>query len=269
MKLTVEINQFAPKHHNLDDNLEYIVTKSEESSSKIIIFPELATCGYFYQSKDVLNEFDMEANNEQFEKLQELATEEEKIICVGFAEKEEDVFYNSAAIFFPDEEISSIYRKSHLFYKESMVFEPGNTGFFTIEYEEWDIKIGLMICYDWRFPEAARTLALQGADLIICPANLVTGVWQGVMESRALENKVYLAVANRIGSETLYNETLDFNGESTILAYNGKALVTAGESNEISIIAEIESLKTRDKSFNGINDIFKDRREDLYFQEFD
>jgi predicted amidohydrolase len=68
----------------------------------------------------------------------------------------------------------------------------------------------MMICYDWRFPEATRSLAHAGADLIVCPSNLVTNVWHKVMPARALENKVYLAVANRIGIESKGEEELFF-----------------------------------------------------------
>lgn len=265
MSVKLEIVQFAPSLSEVSENIEFMKWQTRKSDSDIIVFPELATSGYFYTDKAELKGFAFELSDGNISELQELATNKEIVIVFGFPEKEEDSIYNSAAILFPEKEQSSIYRKSHLFYKESMVFDKGNTGFFNIYYDKLDINIGLMICYDWRFPEAARTLALQGSDLIICPSNLVTGVWQGVMQSRALENKVYVAVANRIGTEEKDGETLRFNGESSIISYNGKSLVTAGEDNEISITAEIYPEKTRDKSFNDFNDIFEDRRPELYF----
>ena len=155
-----------------------------------------------------------------------------------------------------------LYRKTHLFYKERFVFEEGNTGFPVIEYN--GLKLGTMICYDWRFPEAARTLALKGADLIVCPSNLVTGVWQNVMSSRALENKVYIAVSNKIGIESGENDMLTFNGESAIYSYDGSYLAKASKDKEEVITAEIYPAETRDKSFNEINDIFNDRRPEFY-----
>jgi predicted amidohydrolase len=121
-----------------------------------------------------------------------------------------------------------------------------------------------MICYDWRFPEAARTLALQGADLIACPANLVTTLSGKVFPARAIENKVYVAVANRIGEECLGEETLLFRGESAIYDYVGERMAQASFGNEEILYAEIDPQSTRKKSFNSVNDIFKDRRPDMY-----
>lgn len=269
MKKTVEVFQFSPFYQNLDENQNYLIRKIEDSINDILVFPELSLSGYFFISSESIDGYSIETSDHFFKKIQTLSKETNKIICFGFAERDDNNYYNSAAIFFPDEDLSSVYRKSHLFYKESLVFEKGNTGFFTINYPQWDINIGLMICYDWRFPEAARTLALQGADIILCPSNLVTGVWQKVMEARALENKVYMVVANRVGSETFENETLTFNGESSIISCNGNIMVKAGIDNEISIISEIDPKKTRDKSFNSINNIFNDRREEIYFKNSD
>ena len=144
------------------------------------------------------------------------------------------------------------------------MFEPGDSSFFVIEDKQRDIRIGMMICYDWRFPEATRSLALAGADLIICPSNLVTNIWHKVMPARAIENKIYLAVANRIGREKRGDEQLFFNGESAVYAFNGDMLCKAGVEDIRIITATIDPSKTRDKSFNEINDIFTDRRPDMY-----
>ena len=121
-----------------------------------------------------------------------------------------------------------------------------------------------MICYDWRFPEAARSLGLLGADLIVCPSNLVTDVWHIAMPARSLENKVYLAVANRTGTEVRNDEELLFKGESGIWGYNGKLISKAGFADETVISCDIDPEKTRNKAFNPYNDIFADRRPDLY-----
>jgi predicted amidohydrolase len=157
-----------------------------------------------------------------------------------------------------------VYRKTHLFYKETLGFTPGDSGFFTIYIEHLDCTIGTMICYDWRFPESARALALQGADLIVCPSNLVTHIWRMAMPVRAFENKVYLAVANRTGAEHNAGEDVSFNGQTAIYGYNGNVLSDASAEGDAIVIAEIQPEQTRDKAFNSINDIFKDRREDMY-----
>ena len=103
-------------------------------------------------------------------------------------------------------------------------------------------------------------LTLLGADLIVCPSNLVTDAWQLVMPARAIENKVYLAVANRAGTENRSGEELLFKGSSAIYGYNGQELQKAGPQGDEILEAEIFPAKTRDKSFNAINDVLKDRQ---------
>ncbi len=121
-----------------------------------------------------------------------------------------------------------------------------------------------MICYDWRFPEAARTLALEGADLIALPSNLVTKFWPRAMPARALDNHIYLIVANRIGKEIRNDEELVFNGKSVIYDYNGTELAIAPSEEETVITTTIYPEKSRNKSINQINDIFKDRKIKYY-----
>ena len=256
--------QFKPEFKKKAENIEKVRAAAESVDADVVVFPELCFTGYFFQSKEELAEYADEFDGETISNFKEIAQKRDKIIVLGFAEKEGDKFYNSAAILFPDEKKNRVYRKTHLFYKEKFCFEPGNTGYFTIKDEERDLNLGVMICYDWRFPEAARTLALKGADLIVCPSNLVTPIWDKVMPARAVENKVYLAVANRIGRERVGDEELFFNGGSTIYGYNGERLAKAGIDEEKIIIAEINPSRARKKSFNDFNDIFKDRRPELY-----
>lgn len=264
--MNITIVQFTPelfkKCHNIETMLRYI----ESINSDIIVFPELSTSGYYYLEARELFPFSEKSDGETFKIFQELSTQKNSIIIYGFPELAGEKIYNSAAMIFPTPKYSSVYRKTHLFYKERFCFAEGNTGFFVIDYKEWDLKIGCMICYDWRFPEAARTLGLKGADLIVCPSNLVTKVWRLAMPTRALENKVYLAVANRVGSETRDNDTLLFNGQSVIYDYDGNVLTEADVTTNEVISAEIFPSKTRDKSFNQFNDINKDRRPEFYYK---
>jgi len=256
--------QFCPKLGQKQENIKKIYTYIDSIDSDIIVFPELSTSGYFYTDKQELAELAETSDGPMATALQAKASDQNKIIIVGFPEKDGDDIYNSSVILFPDPALKAVYRKTHLFYKEKFVFTPGDSGFFVTEDSARDIKIGMMICYDWRFPEATRSLALAGADLIVCPSNLVTNVWHKVMPARALENKVYLAVANRIGTESKGEEELFFNGESAIYSYNGAVLCKAAVEDEKVISADIDPKRTRDKSFNPVNDIFKDRRPELY-----
>jgi len=256
--------QFKPIFGEIETNISIITEKIKSISADILIFPEMALSGYFFLTENEVYEIAEEFSGKVIQDFQVLATEYNKILFIGFPERFDNKFYNSVAILFPNRELSRCYRKTHLFYKEKNCFSSGDTGFFTIYDKDRDIRIGTMICYDWRFPEAARTLALKGADLIVCPSNLVTTLWHQVMPARAIENKVYFVVINRIGREERNGEELFFNGESAIYGYNGERLAKAGVEEEKVIYANIEPALTRKKSFNEFNDVFKDRRPDLY-----
>lgn len=262
--MKIAVIQFAPDLMDKDKNFTKILSYINSIDSQILIFPELCLTGYYFLNRQEVNKIAENSDGIIISEIQALSSKLNKGIIFGFPEKDGDKQYNSCAVLLPDKAKSRIYRKTHLFYKERFCFDQGDSGFFVIAYPEWDIKIGPMICYDWRFPEAARTLALKGADLIVCPSNLVTNVWQNALSTRALENNVYVAVANRIGSETRIDETLSFNGDSAIYDYNGKVLAKASSNNEEVIFAEIEPAKTREKSFNVYNEIFNDRRPEMY-----
>ena len=264
--MRITIVQSFPKYADTASNLDFIHNTIDSFETDLLVFPELATSGYFFTEKSQLMPHALIWNESiELKDIQEKSTKSDTIIVIGFPEKEGDLLYNSAGIFMPDSNQSRVYRKTHLFYKEHLIFEQGNTGFFCVHDDKRDCTIGIMICYDWRFPEAARTLALQGADLIVCPSNLVTTLSGKVFPARAIENKVYVAVANRVGEESLDGETLLFRGESAIYDYLGERIAMASFGNEEIIHAEINPQETRNKAFNSVNDIFNDRRPDMYY----
>ncbi len=257
--------QFQPLLNSFESNVAKILEAARKCDSQILVFPELAVSAYFFRNREEARQAAIEyINSNLYATLCEISSQKNMIIVYGFPEIDGDKQYNSAQIIFPDSTYNRIYRKTHLFYNEINCFDFGDSGFFNIYYPPFDLNLGTMICYDWRFPEATRTLALLGADLVVCPSNLVTKIWPKVMPGRAIENKVYVAVANRMGSDIVDNEELSFNGVSAIYSYNGDELAAAGADDEIMINAEIHPEKTRDKSFNKYNDIFKDRRTEYY-----
>ncbi|MBE2190295.1 MAG: hypothetical protein KGZ71_00760 [Desulfobulbaceae bacterium] len=260
----ISVVQFEPKFGEIEANYSKILNTISDDKSDIIVFPELCLTGYDFVSRDEAKKFASEVNDLIFIELKNIAIVKKKIIVIGFPEISDDKLYNSAAILLPNPQLNNVYRKTHLFFRERFIFDEGDKGFFVIESIEPEIKIGTMICYDWRFPEASRTLALNGADLIVCPSNLVTNVWHIATPARALENKVYLAVANRIGIENRNGQELLFNGSSQIYSYNGSVLAKALSDSVEVISAEIDPIKTRNKSFNEFNDIFADRRSQYY-----
>ncbi len=263
--LRVAVVQFAPVFGEPQRNLATMLALLDAARpAHVVIFPELALSGYFFQSRQEVAALAQPADGPLLQRLHREARWRRQILIVGFPEHANGRLYNAAALLLPDEERVVVYRKTHLFYKEKLCFDPGDTGFLVVHVPAYDVRIGVMICYDWRFPEAARTLALQGAELIACPSNLVTEAWEIVMPVRALENKVYLAVANRTGAEERNGERLTFRGKSAIYHYNGTLLCRAGEADTTVLIADIEPQRTRTKAFDPLDDIFADRRPEHY-----
>ena len=266
--VNLSVVQFSPVWGDKQHNLQRITALLKGLDTDIIVLPELCATGYSFLSKEeTFNEAE-DLTGESVEFFKELAAQSQAMVIAGFAEKEGELTYNSALIALPGG-LVKVYRKSHLFFKEKLCFETGDSGFFVVDHSLKDCRVGVMVCNDWRFPEAARSLALAGADVIACPSNLVSNLWGIVMPARALENKVYLAVANRCGTEKRTmdygsEQVLTFNGGSVIYDFNGKPLVQAGKEEDGILTVSIDPDLTRDKSFNAFNDLFKDRRPDLY-----
>jgi len=125
-------------------------------------------------------------------------------------------------------------------------------------------KVGLMICFDWIFPEACRSLALKGADIICHPSNLILPYCQTAMTTRAMENGLFTITANRIGSERRNGQELTFTGGSQIVDPRGRVLAQASRDQEEVVVVEIDPIQARDKNFTASNHLFRDRRVDLY-----
>jgi predicted amidohydrolase len=261
--------QFTPVWGAKEQNLQRITALLKGIKADIIVLPELCTTGYsFLSNEETLQEAE-DLSGESVAIFQKLAAELQAMVVAGFAEKDGNDVYNSALAALPDGTIK-VYRKTHLFYKETLCFEPGNSGFFVVDHPLVDCRVGVMICNDWRYPEAARSLALMDADVIVCPSNLVSNLWGVGMPARALENKVYLTVANRCGTEkrTLENgseQALTFNGCSVIYDFYGSPLAIAGKDEDTILTVPIDPALTRDKFFNAYNNLFNDRRPDMYF----
>ncbi len=267
-KIDIAIVQFTPVWANKSENYKRLAAILSTLKADVIVLPELCTTGYsFITKQEAIDLADTLKDVTDFFSL--YAIKNNAIIIAGFAERDQAEVYNSAIICMPNNGVE-LYRKTHLFYKEKDCFAPGNSGFKVVKHPIKDCSIGIMICYDWRFPESARTLALMGADVIACPANLVTHVWEIGMKSRALENSVFVAVANRCGREErqLANgeqQQLSFTGKSVLYDVNGTELVQASDDDKDTILSySIDVSKSRNKSFNAYNDIFKDRNPLLY-----
>ena len=255
--------QFAPTYRDKSDNLERIAKLVANITADLCVLPELALTGYFFKEVREIQSLAEPIDGPSARQLSDIARNSRAAIISGFLEESNGRFYNSALAFDRNGNLVGHYRKVHLFYFEKHVFSPGDLGFpvFDITTTAGTIRCGMLVCYDWRFPEAARALAVQGAELIAMPSNIVTttGMLHTTLQTRAFENKVVLAFADRIGSETNGDETLTFRGESCIINYNGEILSRASLDREECITAEVDLAKTRDKQINSFNNIFTDR----------
>ena len=150
-----------------------------------------------------------------------------------------------------------------MFNEEKLIFDPGAESLPVFDFR--GARVGLMICFDWIFPESSRTLALKGADIICVSANLILPYCQTSMVTRALENGVFTAVANRVGVEAREGkDRLEFTGRSQITDNRGKILVRLGPKEEREGVVGIEPREARDKRITERNHLLDDRRKELY-----
>lgn len=249
------------------DNLDAVEGPVLAADADLVVLPELFASGYFFDSTEQAAALaEAVPDGPTVRRLHRWARDTGATIVAGLPERAGDVLYNSAVVVTPNGWLGT-YRKSHLFYEETRHFEPGADGF-----QVWTVtdrnrrsyRLGVMVCFDWFFPESARTLALNGADVIAHPSNLVLPHGPTAMPVRALENGVFTATANRVGTESNGKEDLTFIGRSVICSPSAEVLAAAPEAEEAVIRAEIDPHAARDTALNAYNDRHGDRRPALY-----
>ncbi|MBA5867645.1 MAG: acyltransferase [Nitrospira sp. CR1.3] len=261
--MRVGFYQNNPEFGNVAENLERISARLDEAETDLIVLPELCATGYQFVSQDEARKLaEPVPDGATTKRLMEIAKRKQVVIVAGVAEQAGSVLYNSAVVVGPKGFIGS-YRKTHLFFEETLFFAPGDTGFHV-----WDIgpaKIGVMICFDWYYPESARTLTLKGADIICHPSNLVLPNCPDSMPVRCLENRVFAVTCNRTGNEARGGKNqLTYIGNSEVVDPRGGILHRAPRDQEELCIVEIDPAEARDKALTPYNDLLRDRRESLY-----
>ena len=261
--MRVGFYQFTPLFGEVSRNLDQIVDTLDQADADLIVLPELCASGYqFVSPQEVHTLSEPVPNGPTTQRLIDLAKRRGITIVAGLPEGAGDFCYNSAVVVGPSGFIGC-YRKTHLFFEETLFFTPGDTGF-----QVWDVgpaKIGVMICFDWYYPEAARTLALKGAEIICHPSNLVLPDCPDSMPVRCRENRVFAITSNRTGSEARGGkDQLTFIGNSEVVAPRGGILHRAPRDQEELCIVEIDPADARNKALTRYNDLLRDRRESLY-----
>ena len=255
--------QYEPMFGAVGKNLDTIRATLEQADADLIVLPELCASGYqFVSAEEVQRLAEPVPDGPTTRMLIDVAKRRKMHLVAGLPELAGNVLYNSAVVVGPSGFIGC-YRKSHLFFEETLWFTPGDTGFHI-----WNIgpaTIGVMICFDWYYPESARTLALMGADIICHPSNLVLPNCPDSMPVRCLENRVFAVTCNRIGTESRGGkDPLTYIGNSEVVSARGVILRRAPRDREELAIVEIDPAEARNKQLTRYNDLLRDRRPDLY-----
>lgn len=254
--------QFAPRFGRVAENLKRVCAALRRASADLVVLPELAFTGYFFRDRrQALDLAEDPAASPTIASLAALCRERGFGLVTGFAEKRGDKVFNSALLIEGDG-VAHTYRKLHLFDREKEWFDPGDRALETVAWR--GLHLGLMVCFDWAFPEVARILALQGADLLCHPSNLVLAHCQQAMLTRCLENGVFAVTANRCGSETRGGTTLTFTGRSQVAGPRGELLHRARADGEEVFVTPLDVLQARDKTLTAHNDRWTDRRPEHY-----
>ncbi len=255
--------QTHPVFGEVDRNIEQVASRLGSVECDLLVLPEFAFTGYqFVNQEEVLELSERVPAGPTTEACIELARRHRMHLVVGLPEKAGRQCYNSAIVVGPSGFLGS-YRKTHLFCEETLFFSPGDSGF-----RVWDIgpaRIGVMICFDWYYPESTRTLALQGAEIVCHPSNLVLPHCPDAMVTRCLENRVFSITANRIGEEARGGKPpLTFIGHSEVVSPQGHILSRASVDAPELTVVEIDVADARNKSINPYNELLKDRRPGYY-----
>ncbi|PAP77325.1 nitrilase-related carbon-nitrogen hydrolase [Rubrivirga marina] len=259
--------QTGPTKGHTQANKDAVEERVLAADADLVVLPELFASGYFFDSTEQAAALaESVPDGPTTHRLHSWARATGATIVAGLPERDGDALYNSAVVVTPNGWLGT-YRKTHLFYEETLHFEPGADGFkvWTVtDRNRRSYRLGVMICFDWFFPESARTLALNGADVIAHPSNLVLPHCPTAMPIRALENGVFTATANRVGTESNGAESLTFIGRSVICSPSADVLASAPEAEEAVIRAEIDPHAARETALNPYNDRHRDRRPQLY-----
>ncbi|MBE7566275.1 N-carbamoylputrescine amidase [Acidithiobacillus thiooxidans] len=259
---------------NIDKALQQVHCAAD-AGANIILLQELFSTPYFCkdQNPDFLALAQPRSSHPALLALQKLAKDRHLVLPVSFFERANNAFFNSVVVFDADGKDLGLYRKAHIpdgpGYQEKFYFSPGDTGFkiFDTQYG----RIGVAICWDQWFPEAARVMALQGAEILFYPTAIGSeprapeinsrGHWTRVMQGHAAANLVPLVAANRIGHEIGAESSITFYGGSFISDPTG-ALLAQADQEECILYADLDLSKLAAQRAEW--GLFRDRRPELY-----
>ena len=264
------------------DKAERMVREAAGKGAKLILLPELFERQYFCQERryDYYSFARPVAENDAVRRFTAVSEELSVVLPVSIYERDGTVLYNTVVMLDCGKNLG-IYRKTHIpddhFYQEKFYFTPGNTGFRVFDTSCGSVGMG--ICWDQWFPETARCLTLQGADILLYPTAIGSepilsvdsaGRWQRAMQGHSAANIIPVAAANRVGTETVepcgenayQKSALEFYGSSFLTDETGELLARAGRDTEEVIYAEYDFAVLREARLEW--GVFRDRRPEMY-----
>ena len=273
-------------NRNVEENImaaDKLVREAASKGANIILLPELFETWYFCQERnyDSYMLATSVSDNKAINHFMQVAKELKVVLPISFFEKDGNVTYNSVAVIDADGSMLGIYRKTHIpddhFYQEKFYFTPGNTGF-----KVWETayaKIGVGICWDQWFPETARCMAIDGAELLFYPTAIGSEPiiecdsmphWRRCMQGHSASNVIPVIAANRVGTEDV-KPTKENNGQSSSLSFYGSSFITdetgeiledAGRTQEKVILRTFDLDAISKMRFDW--GLFRDRRPEMY-----
>ena len=264
------------------DKAERMVREAAGKGAKLILLPELFERQYFCQERryDYYSFARPVAENDAVRRFAAVSEELSVVLPVSIYERDGTVLYNTVVMLDCGKNLG-IYRKTHIpddhFYQEKFYFTPGNTGFRVFDTSCGSVGMG--ICWDQWFPETARCLTLQGADILLYPTAIGSepilsvdsaGRWQRAMQGHSAANIIPVAAANRVGTETVepcgenayQKSALEFYGSSFLTDETGELSARAGRDTEEVIYAEYDFAVLREARLEW--GVFRDRRPEMY-----
>ncbi len=272
--VTVALCQYAPQVGDPDGNRRLgarWIHRAADAGAGLVVLPELASSGYTFASEEEAARCADATDGPTIAEWLGICRDRSIHVVCGFSEQSGGLRYNAAALLGP-QGIVGVYRKAHLFNDEKSYFSPGDTGFpvFDLPFG----RVGILICYDLWFPEAARVLALRGAELVCVPTNWVANFRKEAADERgwtmgdyacvgvATQNQVFVAAADRIGEE----RGVRFVGCSCLVGPDGSMLQGPAPVTEEALLVSTVDLEwaRRARRRTPRNDTLADRRPDLY-----
>jgi predicted amidohydrolase len=246
--------QMNPKFLRVEENVDRALRFLERTRADLMVLPELFNTGYNFRSRsEVERVAERVPSGYTTQRLLDVSLDRNMTIVAGIVERRGTSFYNSAVVARRGRAFT--YRKVHLFFNEKKFFKPGN------EFKVFG-DLGVMICFDWFFPESARTLMLKGAKIIAHPSNLVLPFCPHAMRTRCIENRIFAITADRVGRE----RDLKYIGRSEILDTKGRILYCASANREEVVVREINLREAANKRMTSMNDLIHDRRPEVYLR---